>query len=228
MSRTLPSTLGVISITLEPIEFRVQGSMAESYVVRFWREGANLRSFCSCEAGQKGLACKHRIALLEGDVTDLVESATSTLQQLRQLATGTDVGVALADYEQHPGALALGSTLLPLKPLGRRKTLASELGAVTLAAGGLAKGNTSYFDIYDSAFLYVGSVKVRRGTVFSEKVSAYFPSVALMTKRITDGLSWERSQSVYAAIPNSAIGRFLANDMAQEGALRNLKKALVD
>lgn len=217
-----------MNITLEPLEFRVQGSMAESYVVRFWREGANLRSSCSCEAGHKGLACKHRLSLLEGDVTDRVETGTSTVQQLRQLATGTDIDVALADYEHHPGVPALGSTLHPLKPLGRRKTVASELAAVTLAAGGLAKGNTSYFDIYDSAFLYVGSVKVRRGTVFSEKVSDYFPSVALMTKRITDGLSWERSQSVYAAIPNSAIGRFLTNDMAQESALRNLKKAIAD
>ena len=52
--------------------------------------------------------------------------------------------------------------------------------------------------------------------------------VAGSVRDITDGLSWERSQSVYAAVPGSAISRFLTNDEAQESAQRTLKKAVAD
>ena len=221
-------SLAVMTTPIEPLEFSVQGSAAEPYLVRFWREGANLRSSCTCQAGRRGLACKHRLSLLAGDVTNLVDSATSTVLQLRQFATGTDVDTALSVYERLEVAPNIGTTLLPLKPPFRRKTVATEAAALTLAAGGLAKGNTSYFDIYSSTFQYIGSVKVRRGTVFSEKVEDYFPGVGLTIKRITDGLSWERSQSVYAAMPSSSVGRFLTNDEAQSGALRKLKNAVVD
>lgn len=213
---------------IEPLEFVVQGSATEPYLVRFWREGTNLRSWCTCQAGGRGLACKHRLSLLAGDVTNLVNSAPATVLQLRQLATGTDVGTALSVYERQEMAPNIGTTLLPLKPPGRRKTVATEAAASTLAAGGIAKGNTSYFDIYNSTFQYIGSVKVRQGTVFSEKADDYFPGVGLTTKRITDGLSWERSQSVYVAMPNSSVGSFLTNDQAQASALRNLKKAVAD
>ena len=213
---------------LAPLEFFVQGGAPEPYVVYFWREGTNLRSTCSCAAGHRGIACKHRLALLEGDITCLVRTETSVVEQLRQLATGTDVDVALINYERQARAPDLGRSLLPLKPLGRRKTIASDLATASLAAGGLAKGNASYFDIYDAGLNYVGSVKVRRGTVFSEKVSDYFPDVVLTTKRITDGLSWERSQSVYAATPVSPVGCFLTDNIAQVRALQMLKNAVAD
>jgi hypothetical protein len=103
-----------------------------------------------------------------------------------------------------------------------------DAATTTLLAGGLAKGNASYFDIYDSVFRYVGSVKVRRGTVFSEQITEYFSGVPLTIKRLKDGLVWERSQSVYAASPSSVVGRFLTGNDMSESSLRSLKKAITD
>jgi uncharacterized Zn finger protein len=80
------------------LEFRVQGGEIEPYIVRFWREDVNLRSSCTCEAGNRGLACKHRIALLQGDLTALVGRSAPMLQELRCMAAGTDVEAALNVY----------------------------------------------------------------------------------------------------------------------------------
>jgi hypothetical protein len=213
---------------LSHLEYQIQGSTAERYVVRFWREGANLHSSCTCQAGHRGLSCKHRISLLQGDVTDLLDSSPSKFSQLSGLVNGSDVAQAIAVYDGIGDITAIGAALLPLKPPGRRKSISPEVAVVALANGGLAKGNTIYFDVYDEHLLYLGSVKVRKGTVFSEQAADYFPGASLAVRRITDALVWERSQSVYAADPHSASGRFLLSDDAHKEALRKLKKAVAD
>jgi hypothetical protein len=212
----------------EALEFMVQGSAVEPYTVRFWREGANLRSSCSCQAGTHGLACKHRLNLLEGDVTQLVNGITSDIQRLRELCAGSDVEPALGAYEREVGAPDLGHKLLPLKPPGRRKAVASEVASAALAGGGLAKGNTSYFDVYDLQLNYIGSLKVRKGTVFSESPYDYFQNEGLTSKRVVDGLVWERSQSVFVTVNGSAFAKFISNDEAHKNALRSLKRAVAD
>jgi hypothetical protein len=150
------------------------------------------------------------------------------VQELQKLAAGTDVDRALSEVDRQLDSPDIGTQLLPLKPPGRRKSIPIDVAASAIAGGGLAKGNASYFDIYDCALQYIGSVKVRQGTVFSEDVSNYFPTLSLAVKRITDGLSWERSQSVYAALPSSNAGLFLLREESHAAALRNLKKAVAD
>ena len=223
-----PSLAVTMPTQPQSLEFRVQGSAVEPYTVRFWREGANLRSTCSCQAGARGLACKHRLNLLEGDVTQVVSGITSDVQRLRELCAGSDVESALSAYEREVGAPDLGLKLLPLKPPGRRKSIATEVASAALAGGGLAKGNTSYFDVYDLQLNYIGSLKVRKGTVFSECPDDYFQNDRLTSKRIVDGLVWERSQSVFVTASHSAFANFLSNDEAHRNALRSLKKAVAD
>ena len=65
----------------------------------------------------------------------------------------------------------------------------------------------------------MGSMKVRRGTVFSETPSDYF-SVSLIVKRLTDGLVWEKSQSVYAAVIGSKMAGTLDGDIEKTGSTR--------
>ncbi len=210
------------------IEFLVQGSASEPYRVSFWRVGDNVKSSCTCQAGKNGLACKHRLSLLDGDVTNLVSSSPDSFQKLQRMLEGSDVGAALRTLDSVTPLFPTLEKLLPLKPPGRRKSVASDILAQSLIQGGLIKGNQSYYDVFSQDLSYLGSVKVRRGTVFSESPADYFSGVPLAVKRITDGLVWERSQSVYAAAIGSPMALTLDGGIEKTSQQKNLKRALTD
>jgi len=46
---------------------------------------------CTCEAGNNGLCCKHRFALLDGDNSALLSANHDDVLLLRNLIAGTDV-----------------------------------------------------------------------------------------------------------------------------------------
>ncbi len=212
----------------ERIDFLVQGSAAEPYRVSFWRVGDNVKSTCTCQAGKNGLACKHRLSLLDGDVTNLVSSSPDSFQELQRMLEGSDVGAALRTLDSVTPLFPTLEKLLPLKPPGRRKSVASDILAQSVIQGGLIKGNQSYYDVFSQDLNYLGSVKVRRGTVFSESPADYFSGVPLTVKRITDGLVWERSQSVYAAAIGSPMALILDGGIEKTSEQKNLKRALTD
>lgn len=212
----------------ERVEFLVQGSTADPYRVSFWRVGDNVKSSCTCQAGKNGLACKHRLNLLDGDVTNLVSSGPDSFQKLQRLLEGSDVGVALRGVDSVAPPLHNLEKLLPLKPPGRRKSVASDILAQSVIQGGLIKGNQSYYDVFSTDLNYLGSVKVRRGTVFSENPTDYFSGLSLTVKRITDGLVWERSQSVYAAAIGSPMAMTLDGGVERTNQQKSLKRALTD
>ena len=54
----------------ERMQFLVQGSSAEPYEVTFVQAGKELSASCTCQAGQNGLHCKHRLNILEGSQYD--------------------------------------------------------------------------------------------------------------------------------------------------------------
>lgn len=81
---------------MKELSFTVEGSRGDLYSVTFVRSGNNLNCFCSCQAGQNGLYCKHRFALMEGDVTDLVSENEDDVGLLKQMLVGTDVEAAYA------------------------------------------------------------------------------------------------------------------------------------
>ena len=118
--------------------------------------------------------------------------------------------------------------LLPLKPPGRRKSITPDILAQSVIQGGLIKGNQSYYDVFSADLNYMGSVKVRRGTVFSETPADYFSGLSLTVKRITDGLVWEKSQSVYAAAIGSPMSVTLEGGIEKTNQQKNLKRALTD
>lgn len=212
----------------ERIEFFIQGSASEPYRVSFWRVGDNVKSSCTCQAGKNGLACKHRLSLLDGDVTNLVSSSFDSFTKLQRMLEGSDVGAALRAVNSVTPPVHPLEKLLPLKPPGRRKSVPAEILAQSVMAGGLIKGNQSYYDVFSPDLKYVGSVKVRRGTVFSETPSDYFSGLPLTVKRMTDGLVWERSQSVYAAASGSPMSVALEGGVEKTTQQKNLKRALTD
>jgi hypothetical protein len=56
-------------------EFLIQGSQAEPYCAIFWRDGSELRASGTCAGALEGISCKHRMGLLTGDVSAVVQGA---------------------------------------------------------------------------------------------------------------------------------------------------------
>lgn len=212
----------------ETIEFFIQGSAANPYRVLFWREGNNVKSSCNCQAGKNGLACKHRLGLIDGDITNLVSSSADGLNKLLKIVEGSDVGAAICALDSIAPLTINLEKLLSLAPQCRRKSVSAEILSIILIQGGLIKGNHNYYDIFSIDLTYQGSVKVKKGTVFSETPSSYFPSLDLEIRRLTDGLIWEKSQSIYAAIAGSTMALTIDCNFQNKSKLKNLKKSLTD
>lgn len=212
----------------ERLEFFVQGSATEPYQISFWRIDENVNSSCTCIAGKNGLACKHRLNLLDGDVTNLISSSTDGFQKLKLMLEGSDIGAAIRALDSAIISNYSLEKLLLLKPLERRKSVAPEILAESVIKGGLIKGNTCYYDVFSADLNYIGSVKVRRGTVFSETISDYFSGLSLTVKRLTDKLVWDKSQSIYAATAGSSISLTLEGRIEKTIQQKNLKRALIE
>lgn len=71
--------------------FLVQGSKGDDYTVTFIRNGLRAHAFCTCQAGQNGQYCNHRISLLDGDVSSLVSENVEDMERLKLLIAGSDL-----------------------------------------------------------------------------------------------------------------------------------------
>ena len=79
----------------DSLKFLVRGSGGNAYEVDFKRYGNNLTGTCTCRAGEMGMYCKHRFALMEGEVTNLLSENTDDVYRLNDMITGTDVEAAI-------------------------------------------------------------------------------------------------------------------------------------
>lgn len=74
------------------IKFSVQGSGKEPYRCTFWKvDDYDLHSACTCPAGKKGQYCKHRFALLEGDITNVVDYSEEDFKELQEMLKSSDI-----------------------------------------------------------------------------------------------------------------------------------------
>ena len=80
--------------TMQQLRFTVEGSKGDEYQILFEREGDNLDVFCTCPAGDNGMYCKHRFALMEGDVTKLLSENENEVPAIKDMLAGTDVEAA--------------------------------------------------------------------------------------------------------------------------------------
>ena len=134
------------------------------------------------------MACKHRISSLDGDITNLVSPPADSFEHLQMMLERSDIGAALRALNDVNPRFHTLTNLLPLKPPGRRKSISQDILCQSVIDGGLIKGNQSYYDVFSVDLSYVGSAKVRRGTVFSETPTTYFPGLRLTVRLPTNGL----------------------------------------
>ena len=76
------------------VNFLVEGSQGDEYNVTFEFVGSIARAFCTCQAGTNGNFCKHRAALLDGDITRLRSTNTEDITRLSSLVQGTNLEAA--------------------------------------------------------------------------------------------------------------------------------------
>lgn len=75
--------------------FAVSGSRGDEYSIIVARDAGAISVGCTCQAGQHGGICRHRIALLTGDVSDLIEGDPQDVARAVTLVRETAIGPAL-------------------------------------------------------------------------------------------------------------------------------------
>ena len=85
----------------DDLSFVIRGSTGNTYYVSVHRLEAAVRMTCTCQAGQNGSWCRHRTALLDGDVSNLLSDNVSDVVKLSQMTSG--VVVLPRDGRRHSG-----------------------------------------------------------------------------------------------------------------------------
>ena len=101
----------------ETLDFVVIGSQGDPYEITATRDGADIRISCDCPAGDRDQLCRHRLALLNGDVTDLDSDNDADVATLGAWLPGTRLAEAIEALRKAQAAYDAA------KPeLARRKT----------------------------------------------------------------------------------------------------------
>ena|SRR3990172_11079454 len=209
------------------LEFQVQGSAPTPYTVSFERIGDNLRTTCTCPAGQKGMYCKHRLSIIRGEYGTVVSSNKDDLRLIPQLLEGSDVAAALENYDLVSQKPTLLSTKYVLKPQRRRYATDENIANQILANGGFLKGNggANYFDLYDNTDQYCGSLKTRF-SVFHENLSSRLSRGDIIVVVRTDRQLHPTSQGIYAFLEDSLLAESLTEDDRLKMARMRLKTSI--
>jgi len=77
--------------------YLVQGSASEPYEIIFYSDPFSIS--CDCTAGENGLPCKHRLAILSGQDPGIIEGDTSFLPKIAEAAKYTDLFDILDAWE---------------------------------------------------------------------------------------------------------------------------------
>jgi hypothetical protein len=206
------------------LEFQVQGSAPLPYTVSFERVGDDLKTTCTCPAGQKGMYCKHRLSIIRGEFGTVVSANKDDLTLIPQLLKGSDVAAALENLEQVSQTPTLLSLKYALKPQRRRNTIDENTANHILAGGGFMKGNggVNYFDLYDNHDQYCGSLKTRF-SVFHEDLTSRLSRGDVLAVVRTDRQLHPTSQGVYAFLEGSLFAKSLTDDNRLKMAKMRLK-----
>ncbi|WP_295430706.1 SWIM zinc finger family protein [uncultured Thiodictyon sp.] len=80
------------------VSFLVAGSAEEPYEVIFRNENGKVNVFCTCPAGENGLHCKHRLAIIEGSASAVVSANLDELEVVRTWLNGSDLEMACSEF----------------------------------------------------------------------------------------------------------------------------------
>lgn len=81
------------------IQFKVKGSSNNIYKVTFQKNNEHVYAGCDCNSRKGGLACKHILNILDGDVTDIIESNYEGIKSVLQLTAGTRFKELFTEYK---------------------------------------------------------------------------------------------------------------------------------
>jgi uncharacterized Zn finger protein len=81
-------------------QFVVLGSKGDKYQVQFGLDNGVLFATCTCQAGLNGSHCKHRVALLCGDVSDLTSKNSHELALILPHLEGSRLKAALDEFAE--------------------------------------------------------------------------------------------------------------------------------
>ena len=85
-------------MTLEIATFLVSGSGSKPYEVEFVKDDAGLKAYCNCLAGTHGSHCKHRINILDGDISGIVSDVDEKFKLISEWLYGTGLESALGEF----------------------------------------------------------------------------------------------------------------------------------
>jgi uncharacterized Zn finger protein len=85
---------------MEELTMHVKGSSSDPYELIFIKDGDSLTALCNCPAGTFGNLCKHRVAILDGDKTAVVDDDAGKIATVVGWLVGTDVESALAQLRE--------------------------------------------------------------------------------------------------------------------------------
>jgi uncharacterized Zn finger protein len=81
-------------MTATRLEFVIEGSQGDQYQVTFEKQGETLHAFCTCQAGENGIYCKHRFGLMDGSTAHLLSGNTADVERLKAMMEGTPLEAA--------------------------------------------------------------------------------------------------------------------------------------
>lgn len=83
------------------IRFAVQGSAAEPYDVLFVNRGDGIVSaYCTCQAGENGMICKHRMGIIRDPLPVILSGSGQDVATVRDWIKGSDIEDALNRLDQ--------------------------------------------------------------------------------------------------------------------------------
>lgn len=109
---------------MNQIKFLVQGSADAPYEVVFSKvDRGLLYASCSCEAGLRGMHCKHRILILEGNAMGIVSDNMADISTVQSWLKGTALESALMAVWEHEDAVAEAQRELRLAKKGLARVM---------------------------------------------------------------------------------------------------------
>jgi len=85
---------------MEQLSMQVKGSSSDPYELTFIKDGDSLTALCDCPAGTFGNLCKHRVAILDGDHSAVIDDDGSKTGKVVEWLTGSDVEAALVEMRE--------------------------------------------------------------------------------------------------------------------------------
>ena len=108
----------------DTLTFRVRSSSSDELYEVVAHFAPQLRISCTCQGGINGTICKHRTALLLGEVTSVVEVDPAAVERLSRAAAESPLGRAMKELDEVEREAELLKRQIAAKLSAKRKQIA--------------------------------------------------------------------------------------------------------